>query len=173
MYNQPRRPIFQAGYLHSWNSAVPKWSALGNFSKTRRLALAPSWLSRNRAWKTSRGGCDNTPSHTAYYSNRSNSQLTIGNTHKMHTRYICDTRAHKQKQRAQHTHIVRHNCCVRDQKSRPKGGPPHQLKVSRTRPRDFIDFMRASTSKFGTSSILSCFGLKKSFLATRTPSLKR
>ena len=69
--SHPPGPIIHGWYLQSWNSAGAKEVGGGNislksFPKTYGsvLALAPSWLSSNRAWKTGPRGCDKTPSST-------------------------------------------------------------------------------------------------------------
>ena len=66
----PHGPIFHGRYLDSWNSvnsAAAKELGVGTISPRvfrRRivryvtlLALAPSWLASNRAWKTAPGVC--------------------------------------------------------------------------------------------------------------------
>ena len=55
-------PIFHGRYLHSRDSVGAKkrrlWKHLAeSVPKTYGSVLASSWLSSNRAWKTSPGGC--------------------------------------------------------------------------------------------------------------------
>ena len=67
----PLGPVFHGRYLHSWNSAGAekglRWNYFAeSFPKTYRsvLALAPSWLTSNRALKSALRGCGiHTPSY--------------------------------------------------------------------------------------------------------------